>query len=152
MSVWQAIELLNTLVDDSDPDVSPPFHSNIITCIHSHSNTHNPDYLHFRLACLRQSIYYRQRRQSGGTESQNGCKLLDQFMISESFYSFSAQLLQNPLRKVTSIVPYLTTLITSYSHASIIIPRVVTFAFITSWLYICFSNIFLSRWCHRLSF
>lgn len=64
MGVWEAIELLNTLIDESDPDVrtSPsPFLLELMTLI-------------CRLTRPKLNTCYKLRKLFEETENQNGCK------------------------------------------------------------------------------
>lgn len=65
MGVWDAMEMLNTLIDESDPDVR------------NYDLFFNP-WLTWRrrLAYLRSSTCCRLLKQSEGTENPNGCRLV----------------------------------------------------------------------------
>ena len=66
MSVWQAIELLNTLIDDSDPDVRA-LHIPIIPVSHADRRV-------YRRASAKLSISFRPRKPFARTASQSGCR------------------------------------------------------------------------------
>ena len=74
MGIWQAMEMLNTLVDDSDPDVSATFEDFVIHA-----------YMHCRPIYLKLTIFFKQRRQSDVMVSPNGCRSLALSMTLASF-------------------------------------------------------------------
>lgn len=66
MSVWEAMEMLNTLVDESDPDVRCLSFSSLIEILR---------YILNRRASPKSSTYFKRLKPSAGTESLIGCKL-----------------------------------------------------------------------------
>ena len=63
MGVWEAIEMLNTLIDDSDPDVATQ-----IFCI--------DDVKFIRQACRKSTIFYRLRKLFEEMGNRSGCRFV----------------------------------------------------------------------------
>jgi hypothetical protein len=83
MGIWQAMELLNTLVDESDPDVSVSHHR-LQTITATDATLTRP-------ACRRLSIYSRPLRPSVAMVSPSGCRLLGSSTTSANYFSCSTR-------------------------------------------------------------
>lgn len=72
MSVWEAMEMLNTLIDESDPDVRVPF---AVISWYFLLNGHTAS----RLVFPKSSTFCKLLKPFGGMVSQNGCRYVVSF-------------------------------------------------------------------------